>query len=389
MGSMDEENRSEQIERLQQQVESIGIELETTNLELQAQGERWRLLVENAPLGILSMDLTGQIIDLNPALLKILGSPSAEATRAINMLTFPPLIASGASANIRRCIEEGQTITCEHPYQTKWGKSTLVRYYLTPILNAAGEVIGAQALVEDRAEAIRAEAAEALARRMETVGTMAAGVAHDTNVLFGAILGHATAAKERLDPLDPNHMDLKGILDACRQGRGLALKLASLARRPSPELVEVDLAPLIEALVEEFRSTAPRGVEVSFEVRGPLPRVEADAAQLGRAILEVCRNALVAAEGEGRIGVVLEAVRSGQEPQKVQIRISDDGPGMPPEILEHAFEPFFTTHPQGSVAGGLGLAIVYGCLRTHGGDVCIESTPGQGTTLTLELPAKA
>ncbi len=117
--------------------------------ELAASEIRYRTLVENAPLGIISFDREGKILSVNPTLLDILGSPSAEATMAINMLTFPPLVEAGLSASFIRCMESGQMIVAEHPYTSKWGKTTHLRVHLAPIHNAAGEVTGGQALVED------------------------------------------------------------------------------------------------------------------------------------------------------------------------------------------------------------------------------------------------
>jgi len=119
--------------------------------------ERYRRLVENAPLGIISMDNRGRILDVNPMLLKILGSPSVEATRSVNMLTFPPLVKAGISGEIRRCLETGESGLFEHPYTTKWGKHVYLRYHLSPLRDADGRITGAQAIVEDITERKRVE----------------------------------------------------------------------------------------------------------------------------------------------------------------------------------------------------------------------------------------
>lgn len=118
---------------------------------LRASEQHYRLLVENAPLGIMTLDLHGWVTNVNAALLTILGSPSAQAARAINVLTFPPLIAAGIAADVRRCLETGDVIVGHHPYTTRWDKETYLRVHLTPLRDAAGRVNGAQAMVEDLA----------------------------------------------------------------------------------------------------------------------------------------------------------------------------------------------------------------------------------------------
>ena len=114
--------------------------------------QRYRMLVENAPVGILLCDLEGRITEVNPMLLDVLGSPSAEATKAINLLTFAPLMEAGVSEKFRQCFDTGESTVSEHPYASRWGKSIHVRLYLTPFRDPDGRITGAQALVEDITE---------------------------------------------------------------------------------------------------------------------------------------------------------------------------------------------------------------------------------------------
>ena len=111
--------------------------------------QRIRLLFDSAPVGILTSDRTGTILAVNPAILKILGSPSAEATKAINILTFPPLVDAGVSADFRQCLDTGDITVSEHPYTTNWGKKIHLRYHLSPIKDEEGTVTRVLAVVED------------------------------------------------------------------------------------------------------------------------------------------------------------------------------------------------------------------------------------------------
>ncbi len=110
---------------------------------------RHRALVENAPLGIVSIDRNGRVLDLNPALLKILGSPSADATRQVNLLSFAPLVEAGFARQFQRCIDTGETFSYEAPYRSKWGKEARLRVIGAPIHSLNGTIIGVEAIVED------------------------------------------------------------------------------------------------------------------------------------------------------------------------------------------------------------------------------------------------
>lgn len=147
--------------------------------------EKYRLLVENAAIGILSITKEGQITDLNKQVLDILGSPSAEATRAINILTFPPLVQAGISGLLERCLQTGQQISCEVPYSSKWGKSLYLRTILTPMRDAGGAINGCQAALED--VTARKEAEFSLA---ESERKLRAIVEHSTNLFYSHTPDH-------------------------------------------------------------------------------------------------------------------------------------------------------------------------------------------------------
>jgi PAS domain S-box-containing protein/putative nucleotidyltransferase with HDIG domain len=125
------------------------IERKRVEATLRASEDRYRLLFENAPVGIFLANTQGEIVEVNATTLQILGSPSVEATKAINILTYPPLIQMGFSADIQRCIETAKPIVAEHTYTSKWGKSVFIQYYGTPILDENQRVILVQVLIED------------------------------------------------------------------------------------------------------------------------------------------------------------------------------------------------------------------------------------------------
>ncbi|NOZ74309.1 MAG: PAS domain S-box protein [FCB group bacterium] len=121
--------------------------------------EKFRYLVMNAPTGILSIDVNGKITEVNPKLLEILGSPSVEATKKINLFTFKPLRETGASQNFKQVIETGDPVLMEHEYISKWGKKTYLRYHIVPLMDAKNNIVGAQANIEDITDRKQAEKA--------------------------------------------------------------------------------------------------------------------------------------------------------------------------------------------------------------------------------------
>jgi PAS domain S-box-containing protein len=150
---------------------AMAIERKQAEAALRDSESRYRLLFENAPVGTLLVNAQGQIVDLNRMALKILGSPSREATQQINILNFPPLIEVGFSAHVQHCLESGQAIVAECPYTSKWGKTSYVQYFLTPILNGNGRTGQVQVILEDITERKASEVQIRKLNRMLQVGS--------------------------------------------------------------------------------------------------------------------------------------------------------------------------------------------------------------------------
>lgn len=174
------------------------IERQQSQAALRESEEQYRLLFENAPVGILSVTTEGQITEVNTAALQILGSPSVEATKSINLLTFPPLIESGISADFQSCVDYARPVTAKHPYTTKWGKSIFVKYQLTPVLNAEGQIVLIQAIIEDITDRKRAE--EALKESEEKYRLL----------VENATIGIVIAQDQALKYINPKAMELVG-----------------------------------------------------------------------------------------------------------------------------------------------------------------------------------
>ena len=219
--------------------------------------------------------------------------------------------------------------------------------------------------------------------RLESVGRLAGGVAHEFNNLLAVILNYTSFVLEDLGDDAPCREDVVEIRRAAEQARELTHRLLVFSRRERalPELVEVSDA--LEAVEGLLRSAIGSGVELVTSVAPDVPPVMLGAGQLEEMLVSLAVNARDALPQGGRLAILAESDRGGEV---VRLVVEDDGIGMSEDVKARAFEPFFTTRPPGT-GGGLGLAMVYGIVTRAGGEATIESRPGAGTRVTLEVGA--
>ncbi|WP_304176133.1 PAS domain-containing sensor histidine kinase [Phenylobacterium aquaticum] len=247
-------------------------------------------------------------------------------------------------------------------------------------------------LQESLEERARAEAALAQAHRLETLGRLTGGVAHDFNNLLTVIIGGLDMILKR--PADTERVTrlAEAALSAGRRGERLTRQLLAFARRQELKPEIVDLSRLIAQAEPLVLRAVGAGVELSLELEPEVGAARLDPAQFEAALLNLVVNAADAVGDRGRVTV--RAQRRQLELGEVQgigagpyvaISVTDTGPGMSPEVIQRAFEPFFTTKEVGK-GTGLGLAQVYGFISQCGGAVAIDSSPGEGATVTLYVP---
>jgi CheY-like chemotaxis protein len=221
-------------------------------------------------------------------------------------------------------------------------------------------------------------------QRIETLSTMAGGLAHDFNNLLTAILGNAEVAQ-----LDPNLGDsarycLTQIERASRHAAELTRQMMVFAGRAAPAALPVALDELVGEMAEILRASISQTSRLEFEMEPGLPLVLGEPSQLRQVVMNLLINASEAMSARG--GVIRVTGRRAQRhgEQRVVLAVSDTGAGIAPELQRRIFDPFYSTKRQGR---GLGLAAVRSIVESHGGDVSVESTPGQGATFRLSFPA--
>jgi signal transduction histidine kinase/CheY-like chemotaxis protein len=247
--------------------------------------------------------------------------------------------------------------------------------------------LGQRQLAEESRQRHQAEAELLQAQKMEAVGTMASGVAHDFNNIVTAIWGSAGQAGSQIEADSPARSSLARIEAACEQANGLVRSLLTLGRRPSFERRPVDLGALIDETATLMETVIPPSIEVATtRDPGRGPWVLGDRALLQQAVMNLVLNARDAMPEGGRLGLaVRDCSSNGSAGERMCVEVSDTGAGMTPEVLSRIFEPFFTTRERGR-GTGLGLAMVRSIVDGHGGEVRCDSIPGSGTVFTISLP---
>ena len=232
---------------------------------------------------------------------------------------------------------------------------------------------------------------------LESLGTLAGGVAHDMNNILASVMVVASAMESEMSPDNPFRDDVSDILEACVRGTRLTRGLLHFARRHQMRWRPFSVNAVVEEIARSLASTAPEGIEISHRLCPSPLNVQGDAELVSEAIANVCRNGLDAMPDGGTLLIETSRVPrlEGDCPagfdaapgEFARIAISDTGRGMSPEMIARVFEPFFTTKPNGK-GSGMGLAVAYGSVRKHLGAIEIESAVGSGTTVRIDVPVE-
>jgi len=221
------------------------------------------------------------------------------------------------------------------------------------------------------------------AQKIEAIGRLAAGVAHDINNTLNAIMGSTFALRHELASQGRSFQDLENIALACDRGAQLTRNLLGFARKGCARSESFSLNRVVREVQALITRTGRKSIVVESRLAEPAALMRGDEAQVEHAVLNLCLNAQDAMGDQGTLTIVTET-----HDDTVSVSVSDTGTGMAPQVREHAFEPFFTTKPVGK-GTGLGLSMVYGTVQAMHGTITISSRIGVGTTIVLKFPRVA
>jgi two-component system, cell cycle sensor histidine kinase and response regulator CckA len=356
---------------------------------------RYRSLIQSAVYGIYRCNLDGKFLDVNHALVTMLGYERAEDVLALNPqaeLFADPEELCRLMADFRK----GKVNHVEVRWKRKDGKSITVRLSGRAVQTLDEKSGDLEIIAEDVSEQRVLENQFRQAQKMEAVGRLAGGVAHDFNNLLMVISGYAEVLLERTGAQHPLYPKIQAIHQATERATGVTRQLLAFSRKQMLELKVVDVNAIVLDMERLLRPLIGEDVQLQIKLSNDLGHTRADAGQIEQVIMNLVVNSKDAMPAGGKITIQTANVVLASEDVRreysyikpgsyVMLSVSDSGHGMDKETQARIFEPFFTTKEKGK-GTGLGLSTVYGIIKQSGGYVLVQSELGQGTTFRIYLP---
>jgi len=355
---------------------------------------RYRSLVLSAAYGIYRCTVEGRFLDVNPALISMLGYGSVEEVLGLDArqdVFFNPQELEHLIEDYRR---SGSVNGVEVQWKSKDGRVIIVRLSGRTVNGADHPGEELEIIAEDITERRQLEEQFRQAQKMDAVGRLAGGVAHDFNNLLMVINGYTEVLLEELKPDSPLHQKVHSIQQAADRAATLTRQLLAFSRKQLLELKVVDVNTVISDMERLLRPLIGENIALMTRLSPDAGRTRADAGQLEQVVMNLVVNAKDAMPNGGRITVQSSDVtvrqnfgehRFIQPGRYVVLSVSDTGHGMDKETQSRIFEPFFTTKEKGK-GTGLGLSTVYGIVKQTGGYIFAQSEVGAGTTFYIYLP---
>jgi two-component system cell cycle sensor histidine kinase/response regulator CckA len=384
-----------QLVELASQIGRIAIERSRSEALLRASENRYRDLFHNASDMIVTVDLDWNITAANTAVAETLGYSTTELLEMNLAELLPPEMHELARNQLtRKLSSEVEVTTYEHDFVAKDGHRIAVEV-TTKVVFQDGVPLGVEAVARDVSERNRLEDQLRQAQKMEAVGRLAGGVAHDFNNMMTAVVGFSDLVLGRLEPDHPARRQVEDIRRAGARATELTRQLLALSRKQVLQPRVLDLNAVVTETQTLLRRLIGEHIELRSALDPDLGLVRADAGQLQQVVMNLVVNARDAMPDGGTLtletrNVALdEASAAGlvdlPPGDYVLLSVADTGTGMDAQTRARVFEPFFTTKEEGK-GTGLGLATVYGIIKQSDGDITVRSEPGLGTAFELYLP---
>ncbi len=371
------------------------VEIKRNELALRRSEARYRSLVQSSVYGIYRSSLEGRFLDVNQALITMLGYESPEEV----LLLDPEKDVFAQPREHARLIDEfrrtGRLDGIELKWKRKDGGIITVRISGRAVSSADEPADVLEAIAEDVTDRRALEDQFRQSQKMEAVGRLAGGVAHDFNNLLMVISGYAEVILSDLPADHPLHEKGRAIQIAADRATTLTRQLLAFSRKQLLELKVVDVNAIVEDMERLLRPLIGENIELAAMLTPQAAHVRADAGQLEQVLMNLVVNAKDAMPNGGRLTiqtqniVMDESLRRGQQfirpGSYVMLSVSDTGTGMDKETQSRIFEPFFTTKEKGK-GTGLGLSTVYGIVKQSGGYVMVQSEVGHGSSFHIYLP---
>ena len=356
--------------------------------------ELYRSIIDASPDAIVIYDLQGRTQFVSPMFTRIFEWTSAEI-KDKRIPFVPETEKQRTMKTIRAVVEDGTPcIGFETRRSNKSGRVLDVSISASRYDDHQGNPIGTIAILRDISERKKMEKQLLQAQKMESVGRLAGGVAHDYNNMLSVIIGYAELALDKVEPDEPLHADLEEILAAGKRSADITRQLLAFARQQTVAPKVLDLNESVESMLKMLRRLIGEDIDLAWHPRKGLWPVKMDPTQIDQILANLCVNARDAITDVGKITIETDIAAFDKSycaehayfvpGEYVMLAVSDDGCGMDNETLDKLFEPFFTTK-EGGRGTGLGLATVYGIVKQNEGFINVYSESGKGTTFRIYL----
>ncbi len=391
------------LETKMEQLEQDILQRQKTEARLRASEERFRSFVENANDIVFSLSPGGVLTYVSPNVEELLGYRVPELEGREFQSIVHPEDMPACQAALERVMAGAKISGIEYRIRHRNGDWRWQMTNAAPVRNAEGQLVGL-GIARD-ITALKADAAERAVlqdqlvqlQKIESVGRLAGGVAHDFNNMLQVILGHVELAMERNAAGQSARDDLLEIRKAAERSSGLTRQLLAFARKQTVAPKILDLNDTIHGMLQMLRRLIGENINLSWRPGAGLGPVRMDPSQIDQILANLCVNARDAVAGAAPGSIAIETTAESFTPEHcavhpahlpgdyIRLSVSDNGCGMDKEVLGKLFEPFFTTKPVGG-GTGLGLSTVYGIVKQNHGFIDVASKPGQGTTFHVYLP---
>lgn len=366
----------------------------TRRNEDEADLKRLKVAIEQAGEVIVITDREGLIQYTNPAFEQVTGYTREEA-----LLQSPKILKSGMHEapfyqELWKTISSGRTWSGRMVNRHKNGNLFTEEATISPVVDRSGEITNYVAIKRDITDQLKLEAQYQQAQKMESVGRLTGGVAHDFNNILSVIIGYSEMLLDQLEPSSSLYADVEKILEAGQRSAEIIRQLLAFSRKQTIVPRVLDLNETVAGMLKMLIRLIGEDIHLSWIPSAAATPVKMDPSQLDQILANLCVNARDAIDGVGRVTIetgtaTLDREYCANNPgsvpgQYVTLVVSDDGVGMDKDVTEKIFEPFFTT--KGMHGTGLGLATVYGIVKQNLGFIQVYSEPGEGTTFRIYLP---
>jgi two-component system, cell cycle sensor histidine kinase and response regulator CckA len=374
-----------------------------TERNLRKSEERFRNIYENVSIGMYQATPDGRLLMANEALVRMLGYSSFEEMAEWNLKSDPVYVDGESRKRFEKLMEEnGSVVGLEEQWKKRDGTTLWVREGARLVRGENGKPVHYEGTAEDITERKlmeieRDQLQEQLlqSQKIESVGRLAGGVAHDYNNMLGVILGRAEMVLSKMDKDDPNRGSIEAIMRAGKRSADLTRQLLAFARKQTIQPRVMNLNDTIEHMLKMLRQIIGENIDLNWQPGNGLWAVEMDPVQVDQILANLCVNARDALSERGTITIetankVIDESYCTTHPESipgryVMLTVSDDGFGMDEETRSHIFDPFFTTKGVGE-GTGLGLSTVYGIVKQNNGFINVYSEPDEGSVFRIYIP---